>query len=363
MRSPLVLAAFAATAVACSSPATTPGDDADGAPVGQVRSPVIKGSSSPAAQDSVIMIQMGQEGFCSGTLIAPNVVLTARHCVSTPAEDDCGTIQGDMAPATLGIAIGPSANQASAPVAHAKKYFYGAGKDLCEAGDFALILLDRSVTGAPSSKVRAAPATVGETFVAVGYGEDENKQVSVRRQRTGVKALAIGPAQETFTPTNAAAFSYEIPAGEIATSEAVCHGDSGGPLFDLQGRVVGMTSRGADPNDVCVDRPDIFTAVAAHLAVVDQALQEAGFPRTGDESGTKPSSQDDPTQSADEDTTTDEDETPAPKKRKKATPTANAGCSVGHASPGDTRAPAGAFGLLLLALTAWRASSRRRLRT
>ena len=357
----LALAAFAsifvsASALACSSPDAPDARDAREDALGTARSPIINGAASPPSQDSVVIILMGQAGgFCTGTLIAPNVVLTARHCVSNYAEDDCGTFTGDIAPATQGIAIGGGANERSAPVAHAKKYFYVEGaKGLCDpAVDIAVMLLDRDITGVPIAKVREAPVAVGESFVAVGYGEDENKQVSVRRQRTGVTSVAVGPATQTFTPTNAPAYRYELPAGEIAVTEAVCHGDSGGPLFDMQQRVVGVTSRGTDPQDVCVARPDIFSAVAQHLDVIDRALVAAGHPRTGADAstGTSPTSDTNLTNGDSADSDADDDDgTTTPRKRSKASlgTQPGAGCAI---ASGPTNA--GGFGAVTgLALAA-----------
>jgi len=349
---PLALAAFASvSALACSSPDGRDGR-AEDASLGAARSAVINGTASPASQDSVVMILMGEAGgFCSGTLIAPNVVLTARHCVSKYAEDECGTFTGDIPPATQGIATGGSANEQSTPIAHAKKYFYVDGaKGLCDpAIDLAVMLLDRDIKGVPISKVRTTPVTVGESFVAVGYGEDENKQVSIRRQRTGVTSVAVGPATKTFTPTNAAAYQYELPAGEIAVTEAVCHGDSGGPLFDMQQRVVGVTSRGTDPLDVCVARPDIFSAVAQHLDVIDRALVAAGHPRSEADTTTSPTSDTEATSNDATDGDTADEETPvAPKKKRETSVGAqpSAGCAVAPGSASGGGRGAGGLGAL-----------------
>lgn len=333
----------------------------DGPAVGETSAAIINGVSSPASQDSVVRIQMGL-GFCSGTLIAPNLVLTARHCVTNFRNDECGTIRGDVPVETMSIAVGGSASELTAPVAHATKYFYNAGGDLCASGDVALILLDTKIAGGPIAKVRTARATMNEKYVAVGYGADESNRISVRRQRTGVDVVAIGPATETFTPSDAPAYTYALPAGELATSEAACHGDSGGPLFDAQGQVVGVTSRGTDPNDVCVARPDIFTAVEAHLVLVDMALAEAGFPQAsasaepaateadGAGSGTSPVAEDD------EPAVRDASALP----RSRGAPSSS-GCGVGRGSSSPSGGSGVALvGLGLLALALARASRARR---
>src|SRR5689334_15843348 len=46
------------------------------------RSAVINGVLSDETQDGVVFVDGGTNGLCSGSLIAPNVVLTALHCIA-----------------------------------------------------------------------------------------------------------------------------------------------------------------------------------------------------------------------------------------------------------------------------------------
>jgi hypothetical protein len=113
-----------------------------------------------------------------------------------------------------------------------------------------------------------------------------------------------------------------------------------------------MTSRGTDPLDVCVARPDIFTAVEAHMTLVDKALTEAGFPRTDTETG-DPSSADAET-NEDDDEASDEAEPVIKKKSAKSRLAAqpNGGCSVRRAPATTSSSERGAGGAALAGFAA-----------
>src|SRR5262245_18785519 len=57
---------------------------------GSARASIVGGTPSTSAQDGTVLLINGNES-CSGSLIAPNLVLTARHCVADPqeGETDC----------------------------------------------------------------------------------------------------------------------------------------------------------------------------------------------------------------------------------------------------------------------------------
>lgn len=266
---------------ACAAPR------AGGEVVGEGRAAIVGGSPSSAAEDSVVLIAMTGGGFCSGTLIAPNLVLTARHCVSN-VDENTGAVTTDLAPTSLKIATGVGATPAKATV-KGKRVFHDTSTTL-EGHDLSLILLESDVPGAKISEPRFTAPVVAEDTVAVGYGDDGHGQVTPGRyRRASVKVTSVGPANYSFKPKTGASIPVDVPAGDFATGESTCFGDSGGPLFDAQGRVIGVTSRGIDES--CLDRPSLFTSTVAMKALIDEAMEVAqpgGSKTSSSSSGSSP---------------------------------------------------------------------------
>src|SRR4051812_23368152 len=94
--------------------------------VSERRNAIINGEASGPDDDSTIAIALttksGQfQGLCSGVLVAPTLVMTARHCVSKvqpgaiACDEDGAPIKGgdviaDYPPAQLEIYVGTSGN-------------------------------------------------------------------------------------------------------------------------------------------------------------------------------------------------------------------------------------------------------------
>jgi len=93
--------------------------------------------------------------LCSGALVAPNLVVTARHCISrsitsSPSCDARGQshngahLANDADPSTIAVYIGEHVRvDRDVPRAHGIRTLHPAGQVLCDS-DVAFVVLDRS---------------------------------------------------------------------------------------------------------------------------------------------------------------------------------------------------------------------------
>lgn len=223
--------------------------------VGQAIQPVIAGQAS--AREAVVVLARYDEtgarrGFCTGTLVAGNLLLTARHCVAeVEPRVGCsatgeavvgGAVLADRDPAALRVFVGGAAvtrsldfQQADASVT---SLLVPDGANLCNR-DLAFAVLDRKIPGAETAPLRlAGGGQPGESLTSVGFGLTEAGTLpSERRERQGVTVGAVGPESDADDAR------YGIGPSEFKVGESVCSGDSGGPAFAVTGAVVGVAGR------------------------------------------------------------------------------------------------------------------------
>jgi V8-like Glu-specific endopeptidase len=277
----LVLAVGASGLAACSGPASSAGapDDVRVGVTESTQPRIIGGSPSSAAQDATVFIDLG-DSFCSGSLIAPNLVLTARHCVSEMTGNDaCQHFTTDNNPTTMKVSIGAMASESQSPTvaAHGIKLFHETNNSGCSY-DIALIQLDHDIAGAKIAPVRFTKVTTSDVGQAIGYGDgdDNGDMTNGRYQRSGITIFAVGPASYTYHTKNGSSMGVTVSPGELLSSESTCFGDSGGPLYDASGAIIGVTSRGID--NLCIDRPSVWSDVFSHATLIQNAASTAGHP-------------------------------------------------------------------------------------
>ncbi len=272
MKSRFVIAALACFVVACE-PSRAPVELND-VGIRSVQQEIQGGTVDTTSTNVIGMLINSSEGVggCTGSLIAPNLVLTARHCVA-PMVASLQTCSSQPFGATYGLANfrlttlhnGP-ANITSWPNVNNTTWFGAAaiilptspGNTIC-GGDIALIRLTDNVPGVCPLVPRVDTAVNdGEGYTAVGFGRlgPTSNSSGTRYTVGGMSVLCDGSCD----PGGMSATLEWI--GGASTAKGTCQGDSGGPSLDSLRRVTGVVSRG--PQGSCNET--VYGSVFGHAA-------------------------------------------------------------------------------------------------
>jgi hypothetical protein len=211
-------------------------------------------------------------------LIASNLILTARHCVShsltsTPSCDARGRshngdhLAADADPASIGVYVGAHVRvDRDLPRAHGIRTLHPVGQVLCDA-DVAFLVLDRPLVGVAILPLRlVGSVSSGDRVLPVGFGGGAAMTVGDRVSRDGSMVLSIGPAANADTGAVLGPREFEV-------DQATCRGDSGGPAIDAStGEIVGVVSRGGSCS---TPGNHVYTRIDSYASLARLALREA----------------------------------------------------------------------------------------
>lgn len=228
--------------------------------------PLLDGSAIANSVLALVAIMPQGQGLCTASIIAPDLIVTAAHCVTDKAGQT-------LSPKHLFLLFGTDAQTSTtyikADAVTVAPGWLGDQSNGIDEHDIGLVYFK---TPLPAGYVPATllPATDSlanaETVTLAGYG------VALINDQGGDGAGTLRSAEVTIQNS---IYGHTEVLLDQSTGQGACHGDSGGPAYVLKDgvyRLWGITNRGFpdDAPDDCAHQ-SIYTNIGAYADWITQS--------------------------------------------------------------------------------------------
>ena len=264
-------------------------------PTGETQSPIVRGQDE-AGLDQVVLIQAQRTNGttrCSGTYIAPRVILTAAHCIkANTIKNRVFVYYGDDY--NTDVAMLPNIPAPGSESPWARVETWKIHPDYVAANnypDLAVLFLDRELPFRPMPLFieHVGQRYVGDQATIAGWGASESldpnltQVVGVGVKRSGHVTLMGSPTAADYHPEdpNPGILDPNIDKNLIKTdghapSANPCAGDSGGPLIIRKFGQNFLAGVGFWTGLSCEDY-SIFSRIDPFMKFLSDSIRDAGF--------------------------------------------------------------------------------------
>jgi hypothetical protein len=227
-------------------------------------------------RQSVVRIESSRGELCSGTLIAPTLVLTAAHCLQQPAAYRIVAVDRAFRQRSV-RAVAGTLHPAFVP---------GTTPRTQPGVDLALLKLAQRLRGdfAPLNPRTAAPVGPGQPVELAGFGAADEAAYGTARVLRQTQLVSLG----TLQVANRVLVAADPQRLAARSGAGACRGDSGGPILQ-DGRLVGVVSwsAGAFRSGTACGGFTAVTPLAEHVPWIASSAAELN--RVGPPPGVDPS--------------------------------------------------------------------------
>jgi hypothetical protein len=189
---------------------------------------VVGGVPGGALENASVMVLNDRGGFCSGVLLAADVVLTAAHCVPRGRQ-----VRVHVPGGSTPVMITP------ARIAQHPGYVPEAIRERRKSVDLALILTSEPLASRVTARLAASPTPPAGTVLKVaGFGAWREGEATATGQFRSADLVAVEP----YGRGQSVLWAADARTLGRAPGSGACNGDSGGTLTMPGGAVVAVTT-------------------------------------------------------------------------------------------------------------------------